>query len=154
MKKSYIIAVVVAVVLAVFLFCCCGFCCKKGAKVAVVDVQRIVAQARPVVDLRQEMQTKVGNLQEWVNASNAEIDKASSQDKKDELTKKYQEELAQKQQTIQQDYALKLQQLDAEITKIIEETAKSEGFSVTLIKASVAAGGVDITDKVIARLPK
>jgi len=151
MKKSYVI---VAVVVLIGLFCCCGFCCKKGAKIAVVDVQRVVAQARPVVDLRQEMQNKVGSLQEWVNASNAEIDKASSQEKKDELTKKYQGELAQKQQVIQQDYATKLQQLDAEITKIIEETAKSEGFGVVLIKASVVAGGVDITDKVIARLPK
>jgi Skp family chaperone for outer membrane proteins len=151
MKKSYLVAAVAVVLVGL---CCCGFCCKKNAQIAVVDVQRIVAQARPVVDLRQEMQGKMSGLQEWVKASNSEIDKADSQDKKDALTKKYQLELAQKQQDIQQDYAAKLQQLDTEITKLIEETAKSEGFSVALIKASVAAGGVDITDKVIAKLPK
>lgn len=152
MKKNYVIAAVAVVVLLVL--CCGGFCCKKGAQVAVVDVQRVVAQARPVVELRQDMQNKMSGLQAWINASNAEIEKADSQNKKDELTKKYQEELAQKQQVIQQDYATKLKQLDDEITKLIEETAKSEGFSVALVKASVAAGGVDITDKVIAKLPK
>ena len=152
MKKSYIVAAVAVV--ALFGLCCSGFCCKKGAQVAVVDVQRVVAQARPVVELRQDMQNKMGGLQEWVNASNAEIEKAGSQEKKDELTQKYQEELAQRQQVIQQDYAAKLKQLDDEITKIIAETAKSEGFGVALVKASVAAGGVDITEKVIAKLPK
>jgi len=152
MKKSYIIAAVAVVVL--FGLCCGGFCCKKGAQVAVVDVQRVVAQARPVIELRQNMQNQMSGLQEWVKASNAEIDKADSQAKKDELTKKYQEELAQKQEVIQQDYAAKLKQLDDQITKIIEETAKSEGFGVALVKTSVAAGGVDITEKVIAKLPK
>lgn len=152
MKKSYI---VLAVIIVAALVCCCKFfCCKKGDRIAVVDVQRVVAQARPVAELRQDMQAKMGGLQEWVNASNATIEKETSKEKKDALTKQYQEELSQKQQAIQQDYAQKLQQLDSEITKIIEETAKSEGFSITLIKASVAVGGTDITDKVIAKLPK
>lgn len=152
MKDKYIISGIAIVVLCLAL--CCGFCCKKGVKVAVVDVQQIVNQARPVAELRQDMQVQMSNLQEWVNNSNAEISKADSQEKKDELTKQYQEELMQRQQLIQRDYAAKLQQLDAELTKIIEKTAAKEGMNITLVKGSVAAGGVDITDKVIAQLTK
>jgi len=151
MKKNILGYVVVAVV-AVAL--CCGLCCKKGAKVAVVDVQKVVSQSRPVAELRQDMQNQMAQLQEWVNKSNAEIDTEKDQEKKDALTKARQEELAQKQQIIQKDYAEKLKQLDESLTKIIEKTAKEEGFSVTLVKSSVAAGGTDITDKVIAKVSK
>ena len=131
---------------------CCMFCCNKSAKVAVVDVQQIVANAQPVVQLRQEMQNKVTSLQQWIDSSNAAINQEGSQEKKDELAKQYQAELLQRQQIIQQDYATKLQQIDASLTKLIEDVAAKEGFSVTLVKGSVAAGGTDITEKVIAKL--
>ena len=149
---GYVIAGVVAALIC--MACCCGFCGKKGMNAAVVDVQKIVNQARPVAELRQDMQAQMSNLQEWVNQSNAEINKTESQEQKDALTKQRQEELLQKQQLIQKNYAEKLQQLDAELTKIIEKTAKAEGFNITFVKGSVAAGGTDITDKVIANLPK
>lgn len=145
---GYVLAAVIAVAL------CCGLCCKKGAKVAVVDVQKVVSQSRPVAELRQDMQSQMAALQDWVNKSNAEIDGEKSKEKKDALTKARQEELLQKQQLIQKDYAEKLKQLDESLTKIIEKTAKEEGFSVTLVKSSVAAGGTDITDKVIAKVSK
>ena len=149
---EYIIVIVVAALLGCAI--CCGCCCKKGSKIAVVDVQKVVSMSRPVAELRQDMQGQMSNLQAWVNDSNAKINQESSQEKKDELTKQYQEELLQKQQLIQRDYAEKLQKLDDDLTKIIEATAKEEGLSITLVKGSVAAGGTDITDKVIAKLSK
>lgn len=153
MKKSYVVLLVIlGVLLAAYGLCSFGCC--KGPKLAVVDVQRIVNQAQPVVELRQDMQSKMSSLQEWVNNSNAAINKESSQEKKDKLAKQYQEELMQKQQAIQSDYAKKLQQLDAELTKIIEQTAAKEGCHVTFIKGSIAAGGIDITDKVLAKIAK
>ena len=153
MKKyvEYVVVIVVAALLGCAI--CCG-CCKKGSKIAVVDVQKIVSMSRPVAELRQDMQGQMSNLQAWVNASNAQIEKEGSQEKKDALTKQYQEELMNKQQAIQKDYAEKLQKLDADLTKIIETTAKGEGLGITLVKGSVAAGGTDITDKVIAKLSK
>jgi len=147
---GYVAVIVIAVVVS--LACCCGLCCKKSSNVAVVDVQRLVNQARQVAELRQDMQTQMSNLQEWVNQSNAEINNEQSQEKKDELTKLRQEELLQRQQLIQRDYAAKLQNLDAKLTAVIEKTAAEEGFKITFVKGSVAAGGTDITDKVIAKL--
>lgn len=153
MKKSYVIALIIlGVLLAAYGLC--SFTCCKGSKIAVVDVQRLVNQAQPVVELRQDMQNQMSGLQAWVNSSNEEINKASSQEKKDELTKQYQAELMQKQQVIQNDYAAKLQQLDARLTKIIEKVARKAGCSITLIKGSVATGGIDITDKVLANISK
>ncbi|MBP5698543.1 MAG: OmpH family outer membrane protein [Alphaproteobacteria bacterium] len=151
MKKSYVVLLVVlGVLLAAY-----GLCSFTGGKkIAVVDVQRIVNQAQPVVELRQDMQNQMSNLKEWVDASNAEINKESSKDKKDALSKQKGEEFLQKQQAIQRDYAQKLQALDARITKIIETVAKKEGCGITLIKGSVAAGGLDITEKVLAKIAK
>ena len=151
MKRSYVVALVVlGVLLAAYGLC--SFSCCKGSKIAVVDVQRLVNQAQPVVELRNDMQNQMSKLQEWVNASNEEINKESSKEKKDELAKQYQAELMQKQQVIQGDYAKKLQQLDASLTKIIEKTADKAGCKITLIKGSVATGGIDITDKVLAAI--
>ena len=150
MKRSYVVALVIlGVLLAAYGLC--SFCC-KGSKIAVVDVQRLVNQAQPVVALRQDMQNQMSGLQAWVNSSNEEINKASSKEKKDELAKQYQAELMQKQQAIQSDYAAKLQQLDAKLTKIIEKVATKSGCGITLIKGSVATGGIDITDKVLAAI--
>ena len=154
MKKNLVYVIVAVVAFILGCVCCCSMCCKKTAKIAVVDVQRVVSQARPVAELRQDVQTQMGNLQQWIDASNAEINKIESQEKKDALTKQRQAELSQKQQAIQSDYAEKLQKLDAELTATIEKTAKAEGFNMTLTKNSVATGGVDITDKVIANLTK
>ena len=145
------IVLCLAVVLGFFICCCC--CCKKGDRIAVVDVQKIVGQSRPVAELRQDMQIQMNELQAWVSASNAEIEKAKEGDK-EALTQKYQAELQQKQQNLQKAQAEKLQQIDADITKLIEKVAKEEGFTVTLVKTTVATGGTDITDKVIAKLAK
>lgn len=153
MKKSYVVALVVAGVLLAA-YGLCSFSCCKDAKIAVVDVQKIVNQAQPVVELREDMQAQMSKLQEFVNSSNEQINKESSKEKKEELTKKLQEELMQQQQAIQDDYAKKLQQLDAKLTKIIEATAKDEGCSIALIKGSVATGGVDITEKVLKAVSK
>jgi len=154
MKKNLIYVVVAVIAFILGCACCCSMCCKKTAKIAVVDVQRIVSQSRPVAELRQDVQSQMGNLQQWIDASNAEISNEKSQEKKEALTKQRQEELAQKQQLIQNDYAEKLQKLDADLTATIEKTAKEEGFNITLVKGSVATGGTDITDKVIEKLSK
>lgn len=154
MKKNlaYVLIAIIAFVLGCA--CCCGLCCKKTAKIATVDVQRIVSQARPVAELRQDVQTQMGNLQKWIEEANAEIEGQESQEQKDALTKQRQAELSQKQQVIQNEYVEKLQKLDADLTALIEKTAKEEGFNITLVKGSVATGGTDITDKVIEKLTK
>lgn len=154
MKKNlaYVLIAIVAFVLGCV--CCCSMCCKKTAKIAVVDVQRVVSQSRPVAELRQDVQAQMGSLQQWIEASNTEINNEKSPEKKEALTKQRQEELMQKQQLIQSDYAEKLQKLDADLTATIEKTAKAEGFNITLVKGSVATGGTDITEKVIENLTK
>lgn len=150
-RKVYFVLGVI-VLLLLWFFCCCGNC--KSMKAAVVDVQRIVNQARPVTVLREELQTQMAALQEWVASTTEVINKETSKEKKDELTKQYQEELTKKQQVIQREYAEKLQKIDADLTALIEKVAKKEGYGITFVKGSVAAGGVDITDKVLAALPK
>lgn len=125
--------------------CCC-------TKVAVVDVQKVVAQSKSVAEFRKEQQTKAADLQEFVNQSNAEISKAADDKQKEELAQKYRLELLEKQQTYQEEDMARLQEIDDNITKLIAEVSKKNGYRQTYAKGSLIYGGDDITDKVVEAL--
>lgn len=117
--------------------------------VAVVNVAQVVSQAEMIIELQQQQQGKNQELQKWLADAQADVDKQKSKQKKDELTQKYAAELIQKQQTMQQEYNQKLQEIDAKITKIIVTEAKAEGYDMVLAKSSVIYGGTDITNQII-----
>ena len=133
-----------------------GFCFKAlispSVKVAVVDVQKIVSNSKDMAELQQSITQVSQELQEWLTTVRADLEKQKNRQKKDELTKKYNEEFAQKQQAIQENYNEKLSQIDEKINQIIAQTAKKEGYKITLFKTSVLNGGTDITDKVIEQI--
>ena len=68
----------------------------------VVDIQWLVSHIKEVQILRQEHQANLAALQQWVKAANAEIAAQSVSEDKNSLAQKYQQELSQKQQAMQQ----------------------------------------------------
>lgn len=130
---------------------CCG---KDGVagKVAVVDVQKVVASSKSVAEFRNEQQAKAADLQEFVNKSNEEISKAKDDKEKEELAQKYRLELLEKQQSYQEEDMAKLQEIDDNITKLIAEVSEANGYKQTYAKGSLIHGGDDITDMVVEAL--
>ena len=124
------------------------------SKIAVVDVQRLVSQTPSVMALRQERQNQLVGLHQWVNSANAEINQRTDQNTKAALFQKYQQELNQRQQALQSEYAQKVQSIDAELSKLISDEAKKSGYDYVFAKGIVVFGGTDITENVAKSLKK
>ena len=114
-------------------------------KVAVVDVNAVVSKSAQVQALKKEQQTKLQELQKWLNNARTDVAKQSTDENKQKLAKKYDAEFAKKQEAIKKNYATKLQAIDKSITATIAQEAKAQNYNLVLSKGSVLYGGDDIT---------
>jgi outer membrane protein len=126
----------------------------SNSKIAVVDIQSLVSQTPSVLALREERKNQIAGLQQWINGANAEINQIADQAAKTALFQKYQLELNQRQQSMQSEYAQKVQSIDAELSKLIADEAKNSGFDYVFAKGIVVFGGTDITENVAKLLKK
>ena len=114
-------------------------------KVAVVDVNAVVSKSAQVQALKKEQQTKLQELQKWLNNARTDVAKQSTDENKQKLAKKYDAEFAKKQEAIKKNYATKLKAIDKSITATIAQEAKAQNYNLVLSKGSVLYGGDDIT---------
>ena len=119
-NKKYYISVIAAILIFTL-----GFSARAmfSVKVAMVDVQKVVNSSAAVNALKIEHQGKMAELQTWLSNAEKEIEKETVSSKKEKLTKKYQQELNQKQQAVQQAYAQELQKIDTLISEDITKIA-------------------------------
>lgn len=114
-------------------------------KVAVVDVPVVVAQSQQVQALKKEYNLKVQDLEKWLTTVRADVEKQQTQEGKEKLLKKYNDEFAKKQEAILKDYQAKLRLIDKSISDTIAQQAKAMGYDVVFSKGMVLYGGDDIT---------
>ena len=119
-----------------------------GYKVAIVDVAQVVAASKEVQALRQEQESKMIELQKWLETVRADVQKQSTEENKQKLIKKYDEEFAKKQEAIKKNYASKLASIDKNISSVITKTAKEKGYNLVLSRGIVLYGGEDITSEI------
>ena len=119
-----------------------GINCGIAKKIAMVDVQKVVNSSAAVNALKIEHQGKMAELQTWLSNAEKEIEKET-------VSKKYQQELNQKQQAIQQAYAQELQKIDTLISEDITKIANEKGYDLVIVKGMVISGADDITEYVI-----
>lgn len=117
-------------------------------KVAIVDVNTIVAKSAQVQALKKEQLQKTENLKKWLNTVRADIAKQSTEENKTKLTKKYEAEFSKKQEAIKSDYAKKLAKIDKSISATIQQEAKNQNYDLVLSKGVVLYGGTDITEAI------
>ena len=123
------------------------------SRIAVVDVNTVVAKSSEVQALKKEQETKMQELQTWLNTVRADVAKQQTQEGKEKLVKKYDAEFAKKQEAIKENYAKKLKAIDKSISSVIAQEAKNQNYDVVLSKGAVLYGGKDIT-KDITKLVK
>lgn len=119
-----------------------------GYKVAIVDVAQVVAASKEVQALRKEQEAKMLELQKWLETVRADVQKQSTEENKQKLIKKYDEEFAKKQEAIKKNYASKLASIDKNISSVITKTAKEKGYNLVLSRGIVLYGGEDITSEI------
>lgn len=120
--------------------------------VAIVDVNALVSSSSQVKALKNEQQKKMKELEEWLKIVKADVEKQSTIENKEKLTKKYNADFAKKQKEIKENYAKKLQEIDKNINQAIVEKAKADDIDVVLPKSSVLYGKLDITNELIKAL--
>lgn len=113
--------------------------------VAVVDVSKVVAQSSEVKDLKKEQEARMQSLEKWLETVRADIAKQSTDENKQKLIKKYDNDFVKKQEAIRKDYSQKLQTIDDNISAAIAKESKAKKYNVVLAKGIVLYGGEDIT---------
>ncbi len=117
-------------------------------KVAVVDVHTVVENSDQVKKLKESRTLKVQDLSAFVKDAKASLEKEKNANKKKALEDKYNKELNDRKQKMDEEYAASLSDIDKNISAIISQTAKSNNYNLVFAKGVVLFGGDDITDAV------
>ncbi len=117
-------------------------------KVGVVDVTSVVSKSSQVQALKKEQETKMKDLQAWLNKVRSDVQKQQTEAGKQKLIQKYDAEFTKKQDAIRKNYAAKLQAIDKSISAVIQKQAKALNYDLVLSKGVVLYGGTDITSQV------
>ena len=118
------------------------------SKIAVVDVQEVVASSLQVKNLKQEQEAKVKEMLSFVEKARKEVASVNDVNKKQTLEEKYSKEFADKKLANEKEYSKKLADIDKSISEQIAIQAKSQNYDVVLAKGVVLYGGEDITENV------
>lgn len=143
MKKIFLTMLLTAVFMNITLFAA------AETKVAVLDVQEVVAKSRQVRALKNEHLQKSKEIQKWLKSVRAEVQKQTNEEEKAKLVKKYDEEFAKKQQAMRKEYSEKLQVIDKDINAQIVKIAKEKGYDMVISKGTTIYSDNDITAEVI-----
>lgn len=121
-------------------------------KVAVVDVQKVVASSSQVKALKDEQAKKGQELAKFIETAKTALDKEKDAAKKKALEAKYDKEFKAKREAIAKNYETRLMAIDKNISTIIDTNAKQNGFNLVLAKGVVLSGGIDITDEIAKQI--
>lgn len=117
-------------------------------KVGYVDVRQVVSASKQVQALQNEQVQKSNELRATIKKAQTEIAKQKDEKKKQELIKKYENDITYIKNTNDKKYAKKLDEIDKSISKTIQTEAKSAGYDLVLSKSVVLYGGDDITAEI------
>ncbi len=121
-------------------------------KVAVVDVQKVVASSSQVKALKDEQKKKGEELAKFIETAKTNIDKEKDAKKKKALEAKYEKEFKVKRDAMAKNYETKLIDIDKNISSVIGASAAQNGYNLVLAKGVVLSGGTDITDEIAQQI--
>jgi len=121
-------------------------------KAAVVDVQKVMDNFSDIKTIRKQEQENIKQLEQFIKKANKDIDSAKDPKKKQELSQKYEKELAELRNNQAKKLNEKTMQADVKIARAITIKARENGYTVVLYKSVALYGKNDITDEVIKAL--
>jgi Skp family chaperone for outer membrane proteins len=120
----------------------------KSFKVAIVDVQKVVANSKEVNALKEDQKAKVADLTSFVDKAKADVAAEKDLTKRKALEDSYNKELNVRKSAMDKDYAAKLATIDKNISTVVAQKAKAQGYDLVLSKGIVLYGGEDITTSI------
>ncbi len=119
-----------------------------ASSIAVVDVAQVINNNSQVKALKEKQEKKAEALKTWVEAARADVEKQTTDAKKESLTQKYNKELQAKVDTQRKELYEESTKIDAKIGAAIAKNAQANGYSIVLVKGAVLYGGADITEDI------
>ena len=117
-------------------------------RVAIVDIQRVVANSNEIKTLKLEQEKQVQNMQTTINKAREEISKEKDPVKIAALEEKYRNDINNQKLALDESYNSKLKAIDSKIKTAVVEKARSMNYNIVLPKNTVLFGGDDITEQV------
>jgi outer membrane protein len=121
-------------------------------KVAVIDAQKVILSSSQVKALQEDQKKKAQELSKFIETAKTAINKESDVKKKQALEEKYNKEFQTKRNAMVKSYETKSLEIEKNISSVIDENAKSNGYSLVLAKGAVLSGGTDITEDIIKKV--
>lgn len=125
------------------------FAAPQPQKIAVVDIQKVVASSSQVKTLKASQEAKNKELANFIKKAQADVNKQTDANKKKSVAEQYEKQLVAKREANAKDYANKLKVIDANITAQIGKKATEMGYTMVLPKSAVIYGGDDITATIL-----
>ena len=119
-------------------------------RVAIVDIQRVVANSNEIKNLKIEQEKQIQKMQSTINKEREEISKEQDPQKISALEEKYRNEINSQKLALDESYNKKLTAIDSKIKTAVVEKARSMNYNIVLPKNTVLFGGDDITEQVAA----
>lgn len=125
------------------------FAAPEPQKIAVVDIQKVVAASAQVKALKSTQDARNKELTEFIKKAQADVNKQTDEKKKKALATQYEKQLVAKREAYTKDYSAKLKATDASITAQIGKKATEMGYTMVVPKSAVIYGGDDITATIL-----
>ncbi len=116
------------------------------SKIAMIDVDKVVAKSSSVKKLKAEHDKKNKELEGWLKNVKKQIEKPDSRDVRDKLIRRYDKEFTLKKEEISKEFKEKLKTVNEEVTSQISAIALKNNYDIVLSKAVVVFGCDDITE--------
>ncbi len=137
MKKILVLSIIILSASSVF----------AEEKIAVVDLQQIVANSAQVKQLKQEHSKKIADLDKIIINARGEISNEKDPAKVLLLEDKYMKEFNTKKESLERDYNNRLGVIEKNIKNEITKKAQKDGYDYVFAKSVVLYGGKDITNE-------
>ena len=134
---------------SLIMFATAALATPEPQKIAVVDIQKVVAASAQVKALKSSQDARNKELTEFIKKAQADVNKQTDEKKKKALAAQYEKQLVVKREAYTKDYAAKLKATDASITEQIGKKATELGYTMVVPKSAVIYGGDDITATIL-----
>lgn len=146
---------ILTAILCIFAFCLgvgfnnFAFSDMAGAKIAYVDVNKLVAASKVIKSAEAKREKETSEMLQWYDKASIEIQKQDTKEKKEALVKKYEAQLTQKKNNIKKAYADVLNNADKQMEEAITKKSNELGYSLVFRSDALIVGGDDITSQVL-----
>ena len=116
--------------------------------IAVVDLQKIVANSSQVKQLKEEHSKKLEELNKIIVNARGEISNETDSAKILQIEDKYAKEFNLKKEALERDYNNRLNNIEKSIKDEIAKKAQKDNYDYVFAKSVLLYGGKDITDEI------